>query len=313
MASNGSPLPVDVAAALAAAYADKHGGVEAPRSAVVLPLAQVIGAEGSLSKYFLGTNNLGAMHATTRFARAHAGDVGFGMVAFLDHSPGPVAYITRMAVYASLADGARALLDLVERMAALAQIQTATEYATALYTHGYFEGMAAPATPTAARPAAAAAGTWTDADRANIAAYAALIQSKLPVAGDAFDALGSYAGDPRARSSGPPFASLADRLTPGPAYAPHTLEHARELLAGAASSPPPGAISLDEALSTPSGDGVWLFGAPATTLPSFAAIASAKRAGAITIFAIVGTVAAAAAATLALEPRWPTLLWRAIA
>lgn len=275
------------------AYKSKHAGAAPPTSAAVaLPLAQSIAAEGSLSSYFQGTNNLGAMHATSSFATLHARDAGFGMVAFLDHAPGGGAYITRMSVYPSLSNGARSLLDLVERMVDLGSVQTPTDYATALYLHGYFEGFNAPVTPLAQRAAAAAAGTLTPADQANIAAYANLIASGLPQAQAAVDALPSYTGNPSAVTSGN-FAPLADRLTPSSAYAPHTIDHARTLLGAAADTPPAGGISLADALAAPGGDGVWMFGPTSTTAPtapsSTPATTSADR----------ETVAAAAIATAA--------------
>jgi hypothetical protein len=303
----------DVAAALVVAYRAKHGAEPSP-NAIVLPLAQLMG-EGSLSKYFLGTNNLGAMHATTSFAARHAHDAGYGMVAFLDHAPGPRAYITRMAVYPSLAAGARALLALLERMVDHSTVADVGVYAAQLYAHGFYEGTAEPATPIAARAAAQASGAWTAGDRANIAAYAGLISQNLPAAGRAFDSLASYAGDPSAVTSGPPFAPLADRLTPAPAYAPHTLEHARALLAQGASSPAIG-LSLDDVLAAPGGDGVWLFGELAAA-PEVAAgggrAPMGVRSGAEG-FAIAGALLAAAAIASAIAPpNWPATLWKAAA
>jgi hypothetical protein len=254
-----APTVNDAAAALLVAYESKHPGSVAPQNAIVLPLAQLMG-EGSLSRYFAGTNNLGAMHATQSFAKIHAADAGFGMVAFLDHGPGGGAYVTRMSVYPSLSNGARALLDLVERMVDLSTVSDATDYARQLYAHGYYTGLAAPVTPLSARPAAIAAGTLTGGDLQNIASYAALLTANEPAALSAFRAMQtSYTGNPSAVTSGN-FAPLADRLTPSAAYAPHTLEHARILLGDAATHPPAGGISLADALSAPGGDGVWLFG-----------------------------------------------------
>lgn len=326
MAGGSLPSAQDAAAALVVAYKSKHQGAGPPSSqAIALPLAQLM-SEGSLSRYFEGTNNLGAIHATSRFATVHAGDRGWGMVAFLDHAPGPVAYISRMAVYPSLSNGARAMLDLVEKMVTLESVSSATDYATQLYTHNYFEGMASPATPAAQRPAVAAANGWTDADRQNIAAYAGLITKNLPAASDAVAALPSYTGNPSAVTSGPPFASLADRLTPSSAYAPHTLEHAQALLGAATSSPPSGGVSLADCLATPAGDGVWLFGgqvepiqppapapAPSSPLSGLLAAAQAHR-SAIVGFSIVGVSLAALAAGAAVAPKnWPVLAWEAIA
>jgi len=308
------PTAQDAAAALVVAYKSKHGAADPPRNAIVLPLAQLMG-EGSLSRYFLGTNNLGAMHATANFARVHAGDRGFGMVAFLDHAPGPVAYISRMSVYPSLSNGARSLIDLLERMVSLSSVSDVNDFSTQLYAHNYFEGMAAPATPSTGRAAALASNSWTSADQTNIAAYASLISQNEAAAGAAFDALPSYTGDPSAVNSGPPFAPLADRLTPSAAYAPHTLDHARALLGAAASSPPSGGISLDDALGTPDGDGVWLFGLPAPTpAPTVSPVgqlvaAASSRKAAVIGFAIAGaSLAALALGSAALPKNWPSLV-----
>ncbi|MGH2997692.1 MAG: hypothetical protein ACRDNM_00170 [Gaiellaceae bacterium] len=291
-----APTANDAAAALVVAYQSKHPGEGIPNeSAIELPLAQLMG-EGSLSRYFAGTNNLGAMHATANFAKIHAADKGFGMVAFLDHGPGG-AYITRMSVYPSLSNGARALLDLVERMVDLPHVVDVNDFATQLYVHGYYTGFAAPVTPLAERAAAAAAGTLTAGDLTNIDAYARLISANLPAATAALHATQSYPGDPSAVNGGPPFAALAERLTPSRAYAPHTLEHARTLLGDAAVNPPAGAISLDDALAAPGGDGVWLFGhgGAAPSGPSLPAEPASSGATGVQIAATVVGVAAATA------------------
>lgn len=285
------PTAADAARALIVAYGAKYGASPAPsQNAIVLPLAQILG-EGSLSRYFEGTNNLGAIHATQSFATLHAHDAGYGMVAFLDHGPGGGAYVTRMSVYPTLSNGAFAVLQIVTRMVSLPSVSSVSDYAAQLYIGGYYEGFSAPVTPLASRAAAAAAGTLTAGDQANIASYAALIQRNVPAATTAYQAATSpsYAGDPSAVNSGPPFAALADRLTPSDAYAPHTLDHARTLLGAAADSPPSGAISLGDALAAPGGDGVWLFGsaAPAPAPEPSPAIAAASSA----IGIAVGTAA----------------------
>ena len=281
--------------------------------AIVLPLAQLMG-EGSLSSYFQGTNNLGAMHATSGFAQSHAADTGYGMVAFLDHGAGGGAYIARMAVFPTLAAGARALLDLVERMVDLEHVSDATDYARQLYVHGYYTGLAAPVTPLAERAAAAAAGTLLPGDLANIDAYARLVGGNLAGAQAAVEAVPSYPGDPNALRSGPPFAPLASRLTPAGSYAPHTLEHARQLLGVSDTTAASGGISLADALAAPSGDGVWLFGRGAPSLgpalPSAAAPSPAPNVG----LAVGATFVAAAAGTvliglLAREAGWLPLVF----
>jgi hypothetical protein len=292
---------VDVAAALGAAWEQLHPASGVPEGAIVLPLAQVAGAEGSLSRYFEGTNNLGAMHATASFERAHQGAAGYGAVAFLDHSPGGQPYIARMAVYPTLVDGAAALLQLIGAMGALEHTTSAADYSAALYAHGYFEGMAGPATPSAQRVAAWQSDSWTDADRANIAAYASAIEQNLPAARAAYQTRSSYQGDPREIVSGPPFAPLADRLTPSPAYAPHTIEHARELLGAAAATPPTGAATLQDALDV---DGIWMFGPPLRgqtpspramrlPAPAMVAVAAVVAAGAALVAILVARAAPA--------------------
>lgn len=290
------PTAADVARALIVAYGAKYGAASPPpQNAIVLPAAQILG-EGSLSRYFEGTNNLGAIHATQGFATAHAKDAGFGMVAFLDHGPGGGAYITRMAVYPTLSNGAFDVLQIIGRMVALPTVSSVSDYAQQLYVGGYYEGFSAPVTPLSSRAAAAAAGTLTAGDQANIASYAALISRNVAAATAGYQAATSpsYAGDPSAVTHGPPFAALADRLTPSDAYAPHTIEHAQTLLGAAATSPPSGAISLEDALAAPGGDGVWLFGsdAPSSSTPSTsaspaaAAVSIALGTAALSSFAI---------------------------
>lgn len=271
---------------------------------VVLPLAQIIGAEGSLTYYFVGTNNLGAMHATRSFASAHAAQAGYGMVAFLDRASGGAAYIARMAVYPTLVAGAAAFLNLVEAMTDPTDFTGPQPYATALYAHGYFEGVNAPATPISQRMAAAQAASWTDADLANISAYASIISKTLPFAGHAYDNLPNYTGDPSSFTSGPPFAPLAYRLTPSPSLAPHTIEHARAILA----NPAPGGVSLDDALAAPGGDGVWMFGAGGAP-----EVAGGPSSEAWTV-ALSTLAAAGAVATYAfrLMPDWPLRVWHKV-
>ncbi len=291
------PTAADVARALIVAYGAKYGASPPPpQNAIVLPAAQILG-EGSLSRYFEGTNNLGAIHATQSFASAHGHDAGFGMVAFLDHGPGGGAYVTRMAVYPTLSNGAFAVLTIVGRMVALPTVSSVNDYAQQLYIGGYYEGFSAPVTPQPQRAAAAADGTLTAGDQANIASYAALISRNVAAATAGYQAATSpsYAGDPSAVNAGPPFAALADRLTPSDAYAPHTLEHARTLLGAAADSPPSGAISLSDALAAPGGDGVWLFGsgapAPASAEPSTSPSPAAAAATVVVSTAVFGTFA----------------------
>jgi len=264
--------------AILVAYGQMHPG-QAPPMALQFALAQAIG-EGSFSGYFRGTNNFGAMHASAGFAAKHANDPGYGTVAFLDHAPAP--YITEMAVYPSLALGALAFLHLLEAelggdFAAASGVQ---DYAARLYVHNYYGGFHTPRTPLSQRAAAYAGGTWNAADTANIAEYAALIQARLPAAQAAINAAPGVTSDPTLASSGV-FASLGERLTPGPrirdwhgqnvAGEPHTVEHAREILGPAADRPPPGTKSLAECLSPQAGgQGVWMFAQSqgATVLPA---------------------------------------------
>lgn len=296
----------DVAAALVRGYAEKHAGAQPPSpETIVYPLAQILGAEGSLSGYFAGTNNLGAMHATSGFAQAHATDPGYGAVAFLDHSPGGGAYITRMRVYPTLVEGAAGFLSLVG--GALSHVASEADYATALYARGYFEGLASPSTPLAQRPSVWAQDAWTDADRTNIANYAAAIVRSEPAARAAYNALSTYTGDPSSFVAGPPFASLEERLTPAAEYAPHTLDHARALLGAAADHPPPGAISLQDCLDAPEGDGVWLFSAG--PMPSVAhggaSVPASSSSGWPVVATFAGAVALVGGAYLAwVRPAW---------
>ena len=170
----------DALVALRAAWAELHGAASDPPG-LVFALAQALG-EGSLSHYFLGTNNFGAMHATQGFAARFAKVAGYGMVAFLDHSPAHGAYITRMAVYPTPEAGAAAYLALLARSVDLETASDVHAYAEQLYAHGYYEGFASPVTPLAQRQTAIASGTLTTGDQKNISDYAALISRNVPAA-----------------------------------------------------------------------------------------------------------------------------------
>lgn len=279
-----APAPSGVQTATAAlgwkailvAFGAMHPGAAAPAS-LQWALAQAIG-EGSFTGYFRGTNQLGSMHAGHGFATAHASDPGYGMVAFLDHFDQSHPYITQMMVFPSLSLGAQAYLSLIEReLGDLGAVGTIDAWSAGLYVHNYYSGFATPRTPVGQRAAALAAGNWTPADRANIDGYSALITRRLPEVQAAIAA--DSKSDPTLVTSGI-FAPLADRLTPGPMYAPHTMEHAIEQLGAAATTPPPGTLSIADCLApTAGGQGVWMFGGgsatilphpggpPATTIP----------------------------------------------
>jgi hypothetical protein len=281
-----------VAKALLLAWTTLHPGTAPSSAGMALALAWSLG-EGAWTGYFAGTNNFGSIHATTGFAGTYSKVAGYGMVAMLDHGAAG-AYITRMAVYPSLVIGASAFLQLVARDVDLSTVATPTDFATGFYVHGYYEGFQTPVTPVAQRAAALAAGTLTSADQANIAQGASLVSAHLSVAQAAVAAAARDPGDPSAVTVGPPFDSLADRLTPAGSYAPHTLAHAQALLGANAVDPPPGAISLADALASPTGDGVWMFGpsyplspAPAASLPATARLGNL---GGIVLGAAIATV-----------------------
>ena len=309
------PLPL-VAKALLAAW----GSASPPPSAsLAMALSWSIGegawaswSEGGVEVYpFAGTNNFGSIHATRSFAQAHAAGGGFGMVAFLDHAP--AAYVTRMAVYPSLAAGAAAYLAIVRSYVDLANVDTTRDYSAQLYVHNYFEGFHPNRTILANRAAAYANSTWSDDDEANIADGAALLSRNLPAAQAAMAAAATAAGDPSAASSGPPFAPLAVRLTPAQRLGPHTLEHARTLLGAAATNPPAGAISLDDALASPGGDGVWMFPdgvpgpspspAPVPPAPTVPRVVAEELGGLAALGGVVLGLAGAAAVIL-YRPGW---------
>jgi hypothetical protein len=277
--SASSPPPLSlVAKGLVAAYTSEHPSAAPPHLGLLLAVAWSL-VEGAWSPYFAGTNNYGSIHATSAWATQWGQTAGYGMVAFLDHHTGLPgagpggALITRMRVYPSLQAGAAEFLQFVERAVDLGAVASAHDFAAGLYASGYYGGFhpkdaSEPArTPVADRPLALAMGLLNASDAANIADGESALTRWLGKAQAAVDAAGSDPGDPAALSVGPPFASLAERLTPGPALAPHTLEHARQLLGAAADAPPAGAISLADALASPSGDGVWLFG-PAGATPT---------------------------------------------
>lgn len=294
MASSPPALSL-VAKALFTAWTQLHPGAPAPSDAAMsLALAWSLG-EGAWTNYFQGTNNFGSVHATSSFASTFAQTPGYGMVAFLDHGA-PGAYVTRMAVYPTLVAGAAAFLSLVARDVDLTVVSTAADFATGFYVHGYYEGFLKPVTPVAQRAGALAAGTLTSADQGNIAAGASLVSAHLSAARAAVAAAPSDAGNPSAATVGPPFAPLADRLTPAGSYAPHTLAHAQTLLGANAAAPPPGAISLADALAAPGGDGVWLFGqgAPAPGPSSTASSSTASNVAGLLFGAVLATGASIA-------------------
>jgi hypothetical protein len=313
-------------------------------SILAMALSQSIG-EGAWSAWseagellypFDGTNNFGAIHATERFAKLYVdgGAVsvpdgsgsftsvqyasGWGMVAFLDHAPGP--YITRMAVYPSLLAGADEFLSLIERYVALATVSSVGDFAAQLYVHNYFEGFHPNRTVLANRAAAYQSGAWSDDDQANINDYAGMISANLASAKRALEAAPSDGGDPSAAQHDRSFAPLGLRLTPsGRVYdhtgklapgAPHTVDHAREILGDY--RPGAGQISIDDALGSPRGDGVWLFpegvDVPAEQAPAPAPKtittrqAEALGAGAVVAGVVVG--AALLAAGLKFRPEW---------
>ena len=329
MASSPPPLSLVAKALVSAA------GAGVPAAAIAMALSQSIGAEGAWSAWqeggadvwpFQGTNNFGAIHATRSFAEKYAqgGDVvagsssgpaavsyssGWGMVAFLDHAPG--AYIARMAVYPSLVAGAVAFLGLLTAYVDLKNVATPEDFAAQLYVHDYFEGFHPNRTVVDKRAAAYQSNAWSDDDLANISDYAGAIRSHLSLASDAIAAAAAETGDPTDATHGPPFADLGVRLTPAQAWAPHTLEHARQILGSAAVSPPAGGISLADALASPRGDGVWLFpeGVEVATVPSPAPPAPVSRAVAEEFAAgaaVLGAAAGAAllAAGLKFRPEW---------
>ena len=319
------PLPLVAKALLLAAP-----GIDA--ATLAWPLAQSIGegawaawTEGGETIYpFDGTNNFGAMHATRGFAEnyAHGATLitgtpsvayseGWGMVAFLDHTCPTCAYVTRMAVYPSLFAGALDFLRLVERYANLQGVSDVRDYAAQLYVRNYFEGFHTGRTLLENRAAAYQTGSWSDDDNANISDYAALITRNVPAAQAALAAAAADPGDPTEEAHGPPFAPLAVRLTPAQGYAPHTLAHAATLLGDAAINPPAGAISLEDALQSPRGDGTWMFPegislppspAPAPELPVAVRTAEEYAALAALAGALVG--AALLWAGLRFRPAW---------
>jgi len=277
--------------ALIAAYLAKHPSSSyAPLDKIALALAWAVGPEGSFTRSFQGSNNWGSYHATSGWIEEHQTEPGYGRLAFMDHAP--AAYIATMRINPSPLVGARGFLDLVEKdVGDWSSLIDEHDFATRLYVAGYFGGFHANRTPTQDRPAALAAGTLTADDQANIADGASAVARVLPAAQYAL-ALGlNDTGDPSAPTVGPPFAPLADRLTE--AHPPHTLEHARQLLAAGDESK---GISLSEALAAPGGDGVWLFG-PANVQPSAQPVAARTSSGgtglaiAAAVAIIGGTVA----------------------
>jgi hypothetical protein len=300
------------AKALVAAYMSKHPEASyPPLDKLALPFAWAMG-EGTFKPPYQGTNNWGSYHATAGFAKRHANDAGYGMLAFLDHNPKP--YITRMGIWPSPLLGARAYLDLVELdVGDLTAVVDELDYVTRIYVHGYFEGFHEPRTPVSQRAAAAAAGTLTPADQENIADGVTLVDSFLNDAQGAMAAQLQDGSDPSAVPSSRTFATLAVRLTPASKLvdytgalvdgAPHTIAHARQILGPAADTPPvPGAITIADAQAAPGGDGVWIFASSVPQAPApqpSASTRSSTAAGAIAAVAGVVLGALGAVATAA--------------
>jgi hypothetical protein len=334
----GTPPPLSL---VAKALISVAPAVEA--SILAMALSQSIGEgawsawseNGALLYPFEGTNNFGSLHATERFAEAYANggtfdiigsggkdtygyDSGWGMVAFLDHAPAP--YITRMAVYPSLLAGARAFMGLLTSYVNMAAVSGVSDFAAQLYVHNYFEGRHPNRTVVTKRAAAYQAGSWSDDDQANIADYAGLISGNLAAATTAIAAAAAEPGDPTLASHGPPFAPLGLRLTPaGRVYdhtgslvtgSPHTVDHARDILGDY--HPGAGQISLEDALASPEGDGVWMFpegvGAPteAPPAPAPATVTTRQAEGIGIAAALVGTAIGVTlvAAGLKFRPSW---------
>jgi hypothetical protein len=243
--------PALLAKAILNAWSAANWPSAAPEPGIAYAVAQAL-MEGTLSAMNKGTNNVGSMHAVQAWADAHARDLGYGMIAMLD-SGARGYYIARMMVHPSLQIGAGAFLAATMRNVDLRAVTSTADYCLWQYVAGYFTMGHAPVTPIAQRKAAAAAGTLTDADKQNIAEYAAAVDRNMPGARAAIAGASSEPRDPAAITVGPPFASLAERL--------HSTDiaKARQLLGSAADHPPAGAISLAEALAAPGGDGVWLF------------------------------------------------------
>jgi hypothetical protein len=300
-----------LAKALSQAYSDKHNG-QAPPEAIRFAVAQAI-AEGSLSSAYAGSNNVGSMHATDAFHKAHANDPGYGLLSVRDGTTGAY-YITRLSIFPSLELGARAFLDLVERdVSDLADedLIDADEYARRLYVRGYFAMGHPNRTPLKDREEAYNAGTETDDDDKNVDDYSRIIEDNLTAADAAIADIPNEPGDPSAVTVGPPFAPLFDRLS-GKTGA--TLDDVKAALGPGADTPPAGTggITLAEALSAPAGDGVWMFvtGPVPAVSPEVRAegpersprapgtSSSSSKAGAIV--ALLATVLAGAGATYAL-------------
>jgi hypothetical protein len=282
------------AKALLAAWDAKHPGVAPPNPGLTFALMQAIG-EGSFTDVNKGTNNWGSHHATAEFARVHAKDKGYGMVAFCDGGPYG-RYITRMRVEPSQLIGAEGFLALVSNFSNLSTVQTVADYATDMYINGYFTGVVKGGTPLSKRKAADASGLLNAADVANINAYVGMMSNALKQAQAGMAAAPNDPNDPAAITVGPPFASLAFRLTPAPFLAPHTIEHAQIVVGKAWSNPPPAAISYQDCVNAPQGDGIWLFGVPASSASSNSGGASSTGSPLLKGVAIAGLLAGAGVA-----------------
>jgi hypothetical protein len=294
---------------LLAAYAARHAGATAPAAGISLAFSWTL-VEGAWTSPFLGTNNYGSVHATQGFAAKHSADAGYGMVAFLDVA------ITRMRVYPSLVLGGSDFLGFIEGSTSLGSVSSPADFASDLYCAGYYQGphpqSGEPAvTPVSQRKAARAAGTLNASDTANIAYGTLACSNNWPRAQKAIADAASEAGDPSAVTVGPPFAPLSSRLWPDGKS--HTLDDAIAHVGPSARKAPAGYVSIDECLSTPNHDGVWMFGpvvaqpqlpAPTTqpTTPASSPAAPSSSGATIAVAVLGLTIAAGALGAAAATP-----------
>jgi len=131
------------------------------------------GAKNSLRN----TNNWGAIQSTQPFAKAHAGQSGYGAVAHQDSDPVHGKFVGWYAVNPTPVAGAKQFLNQVKGQ--LNGASSVYDYAARLYQSGYFGGMNAGASGDP-RKAGKRSLPFLPAEQKNVDSYARNIQAAMP-------------------------------------------------------------------------------------------------------------------------------------
>jgi len=131
------------------------------------------GAKNSLRN----TNNWGAIQSTRPFAKAHAGQSGYGAVAHQDSDPVHGKFVGWYAVNPTPVAGAKQFLNRVKGQ--LKGASSVYDYAARLYQSGYFGGGNAGASGDP-RKAGQRSPPFLPAEQKNVDSYARNIQAAMP-------------------------------------------------------------------------------------------------------------------------------------